>query len=81
MTARLLFFAGLRQRLKRTEQDVVVAAGTTAQDIFFGLFTDRREAEMLFASVRCAVNCEYVPAHTIVRPGDEVAYIPPVSGG
>ncbi|MCH7810282.1 MAG: MoaD/ThiS family protein [Chloroflexi bacterium] len=33
------------------------------------------------AIVRFAVNSEYVPASHPVRDGDEVALIPPVSGG
>lgn len=32
-------------------------------------------------SVRLAVNCEYVPLTRVLKEGDEVAVIPPVSGG
>jgi molybdopterin converting factor, subunit 1, non-archaeal len=28
-----------------------------------------------------AVNQAYVPAHTVLAPGDEIALIPPVAGG
>jgi len=28
-----------------------------------------------------AVNQSYVPAHTVLLPGDEIALIPPVAGG
>ena len=33
------------------------------------------------ASYMIAVNDEYANADTIIQPGDEVAIIPPVSGG
>jgi molybdopterin converting factor subunit 1 len=33
------------------------------------------------SSLRMAVNCEYVQAAHRLREGDEVAVIPPVSGG
>lgn len=33
------------------------------------------------ASVRLAVNLEYVPLETLLHVGDEVCFIPPVSGG
>lgn len=31
--------------------------------------------------VRVAVNCEYTDAQGLITPGDEVALLPPVSGG
>ena len=33
------------------------------------------------SSIRMAVNCEYVPETHRLNEGDEVAVIPPVSGG
>lgn len=33
------------------------------------------------ASLRVAVNCEYADFSTEVSDGDEVAFLPPVSGG
>ncbi len=32
-------------------------------------------------SVSCAVNATYAKKHTHVNAGDEVAFLPPVSGG
>ena len=31
--------------------------------------------------VRCAVNQEYAETDAAIRPGDEVAFFPPVTGG
>ncbi len=33
------------------------------------------------SSVRLAVNLEYVPFDTSLHAGDEISFIPPVSGG
>jgi len=33
------------------------------------------------SSVSCAVNATYARKHTRVKAGDEVAFLPPVSGG
>ncbi len=33
------------------------------------------------ASMSCAVNAEYARMTTTLRDGDEVAFLPPVSGG
>ena len=30
---------------------------------------------------RVAVNHHFVPPHAVLRPGDEVAFLPPISGG
>ena len=32
-------------------------------------------------TVRCAVNQEFADPSTVLRPGDEVAFFPPVTGG
>jgi molybdopterin converting factor small subunit len=32
-------------------------------------------------TVRCAVNQEFADSATTLRPGDEVAFFPPVTGG
>jgi molybdopterin converting factor small subunit len=32
-------------------------------------------------TVSCAVNEEYARVTTVLKPGDEVAFLPPVSGG
>ena len=32
-------------------------------------------------SMSCAVNAEYARMHTRVSDGDEIAFLPPVSGG
>ena len=33
------------------------------------------------ASMSCAVNADYARMTTVVRDGDEIAFLPPVSGG
>ena len=33
------------------------------------------------ASMSCAVNADYARLTTAVRDGDEIAFLPPVSGG
>lgn len=35
----------------------------------------------IWSSLAVAVNREYAPAETVLREGDEVALLPPVSGG
>lgn len=81
MTVRLLFFSTLRKRFGFSETECVLTSPRPAREIFAGLFDDPREAASYLGHVRFAINCEYVSPEALVRPGDEVAIIPPVSGG
>ncbi len=81
MKVRLLLFAALRDLVGFDEQDVELPAGATALDLWELL---RREHEGLLPFRKppmTAVNQRYVPAETSLSEGDEVAFIPPVSGG
>jgi len=81
MKIRLRFFSILRDRLKTSEREIEIKAPREAREIFYDLFEDQELAEQMIRSTRFAVNCEYVPAETLVHEGDELAFIPPVSGG
>jgi molybdopterin converting factor subunit 1 len=73
--ARLAELAGTRQA------EVDLGEGLTAGDVFGALARSYPALAGLGETVRFAVNAEYVPASHPVRDGDEVALIPPVSGG
>lgn len=81
MKIRLRFFSILRDRFRTSEREVEIESPKEAREIFCDLFDDRGLAEQMIRSIRFAVNCEYVPAETLVKAGDELAFIPPVSGG
>ena len=86
MTARLLFFSTLRDYFGRSEREVQVSPGDTVRKGFEALFAEPDQARLNQASkfacsIRFAVNCEYVSDDALVHEGDEVAFIPPVSGG
>jgi molybdopterin synthase sulfur carrier subunit len=82
---KLLYFAWLRSKTGIGEEDVSPPAGiaTVAELLdwiagrgpgYAAALADRRV-------VRVAVNQEYVGPEHPVRPGDEVALFPPVTGG
>jgi molybdopterin converting factor subunit 1 len=81
MKVRLLLFAVLRDIVGADERELDVADGTRAIDLWNGL----REAHPQIAPYErppfTAVNQDYVQPETLLRDGDEVAFIPPVSGG
>lgn len=81
MKVHVLFFASLRDHARAGEREIELSLPTTVRELFVGHFSDQDLAQRLLPSVRFAVNCEYVAPETIVKEGDEVGFIPPVSGG
>lgn len=81
MTVRVLFFASLRERVKRSESDWTLAGGATVDALWKALVVEFPMIEAMSRSVTFAVNREYVDRDHVLAEGDEVAVIPPVSGG
>jgi MoaE-MoaD fusion protein len=74
VTVRL--FAGLRERAGRGEQDVDLPDGAGVGDVWPALGLGEEPDGLLYA-----VNKSYVHREHRLADGDEVALIPPVSGG
>jgi molybdopterin converting factor subunit 1 len=81
MTVRVLFFASLRERLRQSEASWRLPEGAKVGDLWNGLCAAHPELKGLDASIAFAVNHEYVDHGHALTDGDEVAVIPPVSGG
>jgi MoaE-MoaD fusion protein len=73
MTVSVRLFAGLRERAGWSQRDVEAA---TVADVWPTLELGDEPAGLLYA-----VNQRYAPRETVLAEGDEVAVIPPVSGG
>ncbi len=80
-TAKIRLFARLADLAGTREAEVELGEGLTAAGVFDVLMQRYPSLTGFDAIVRFAVNSEYVPASHPVRDGDEVALIPPVSGG
>jgi molybdopterin synthase catalytic subunit len=73
VTVTVRLFAGLRERAGWSRRDVEAA---TVADVWAALELGEEPAGLLYA-----VNKEYADRDRALAPGDEVALIPPVSGG
>jgi molybdopterin converting factor subunit 1 len=78
---RLRFFASLRERLGAGERDCTLDEGATVADLWQTLCAENASLAEVGPSLSFAVNREYVDRDAPLRDGDEVALIPPVSGG
>jgi molybdopterin synthase catalytic subunit len=81
MQVRVLVFAGLRERLRRDTVLLELPAGARARDVLTALAAAEPDLSASLTVCRVAVNHEFVAADHPVAEGDEVAVIPPVSGG
>jgi molybdopterin converting factor subunit 1 len=84
MTIEVRFFAALREAVGRDSFEVRTPAGGDLMEL---LETLREQLgvtafEALRApNVRIAVNKEFVEGGCVLRDGDEVAFMPPITGG
>ncbi|MFN8628698.1 MAG: molybdopterin converting factor subunit 1 [Candidatus Binatia bacterium] len=81
MNVQLRFFAAVRERLRRAEADWDIPEGATVQDLWQSLTAQYPQLQPLGSSITFAVNREYVARDHQLAANDEVAIIPPVSGG
>ena len=81
MRVKVRLFASLRDIVGRGELDREVPNGATAQSVWDGLVAEFPSLRPYRAVSSCAVNEEYAKFGSLLRDGDEVAFLPPVSGG
>jgi molybdopterin synthase sulfur carrier subunit len=81
----ILYFAWLRERIGVSQEIVALPAGVGTVADLMAWLSDRGPGHAsAFANrrtIRCAVNQDFAEPTTRVRPGDEVAFFPPVTGG
>jgi molybdopterin synthase catalytic subunit len=69
-------FAGLRERVGTGERELELAPGARVRDVWAALELGDEPPGLLYA-----VNKDYAEADRVLAENDEVALIPPVSGG
>ena len=79
VTVRL--FARLREIAGTEVLERDVSAGATAAAVWSALAAEFPALAPYEAIVSCAVNEDYAGRATEVHEGDEIAFLPPVSGG
>lgn len=81
MHVRILLFGVLKDRMGRDADTIEVAEGETVGQLLERMAQHAPQLKAYGASLAIAVNREYAAAAHILRDGDEVAFLPPVSGG
>jgi molybdopterin synthase catalytic subunit len=81
MRVRVLFFGRLRDIVGAGEQQAELSEGARVEDLFERYRTNFPELAKFRASVVASVNQEFAEWRAPLSSGDEVAFLPPVSGG
>lgn len=77
----VLFFAGARQRAGTARVQLKLAGPATVRNAAIAACKAAPNKHQLPDNVAFAVNNTYAPADQVLSDGDEIAILPPVSGG
>jgi molybdopterin converting factor subunit 1 len=77
----VLFFGRLKEVVGRAEDSVDLAEGALIEALFARYAARHPELARFRASVVASRNQEFAAWSTPLHSGDEVAFLPPVSGG
>ena len=80
-TITLKLFAAYQEAIGVEEQLLEVPNGTTALDVCNRLIAQYPALAEWKAQTRFGINLDFVEPETLLKPGDELVLIPPVSGG
>lgn len=81
MTVKILLFASLKDALNTSQLELEVPANSRVEDVLRLLGEREPKIARWLGHVRVARNLDYASPTDEVRNGDELALIPPVSGG
>jgi molybdopterin synthase sulfur carrier subunit len=81
MRVRVRLFASLREAVGRSEVDLELPAGATAEEAWRALAADHAGLADRRARLTAAINRRYAPFDAPLADGDELVFVPPVSGG
>ncbi len=81
----ILYFAWLRERIGASSEAIALPDGVDTVAALLDVLSTRSPGHAAALQqrrlVRAAVNQQIVELSSPVRPGDEVAFFPPVTGG
>lgn len=81
MQVRVLFFGTLRDLLGKNSELLEVPEGGCVRDVIAGYELQNPKLKQWIPSIALAVNQQYASPETRLKANDEVALLPPVSGG
>jgi MoaE-MoaD fusion protein len=81
MRLRVLFFGVLKDLAAKSSDAIDLPEGSLVRDLLAHYASQSPGLQASMASIAVAVNHEYAAPETVLQSNDEVALLPPVSGG
>lgn len=81
MQVTVLFFGMLKELAGTSSETIEMPNGARVRDVLQQYESRRPQLKAALASLALAVNQQYASPDTVLNPDDEVALLPPVSGG
>jgi molybdopterin converting factor subunit 1 len=81
MRVNVRLFASLREAAGTDRASLQLEPGATAEDAWKQLAAEHPALAPRRASLAASVNCRYASFETPLADGDELVFIPPISGG
>jgi molybdopterin converting factor subunit 1 len=81
MQVRVLFFGVLKEFAGKSGEQVELREGSSVNDLLEHYSSQIPRIKESLPSLAVAVNQQYAGAETLLKADDEVALLPPVSGG
>ena len=81
MRVRVLYFGVLKDVMGLGRTEIDLSEGASVADLLALLRGSEKAVGPVWDSIAVAVNQEYARAGDVLKDGDEVALLPPVSGG
>jgi molybdopterin converting factor subunit 1 len=77
----ILFFGQIKELLGRAQDSLEIAESSSIEDLFHQVAARNPELQKFRSSVVASRNQEFASWNTPLHAGDEIAFLPPVSGG
>ena len=81
MNVRVQFYAQLRDLIGIRELDVDLSKGATVGDLLDQIYAKQPALRSHDKSILIGAGVEFVDRNYALKPGDEIAIMPPVQGG
>ena len=81
MRARVLFFGMLKELVGRSTEEIDLPPGADLRSVFEHYAAGQPRLREMASSIVMARNHEFADLGTRLADGDEIAFLPPVSGG
>jgi MoaD family protein len=81
MKVRVQFYAQLRDLIGMDQLDVNLAEGATVRDLLDQIYAQQPKLRVHDKSILIGTGLEFVDRNYKLKPGNEIAIMPPVQGG